>query len=88
MLNLNTPLRTIQGLLAIIALGLNGYGKPHPRSPQRAPTTQHMYQQTNKLTNVRNSNILVPRTHPPFHRPPRIPLPSLLRRLDSLPPSL
>ena len=30
MLNLNTPLRTIQGLLAIIALGLNGYGKPHP----------------------------------------------------------
>ncbi|KAK0508303.1 hypothetical protein JMJ35_009387 [Cladonia borealis] len=25
MLNLNTPFRTIQGLLAIIALGLNGY---------------------------------------------------------------
>ena len=26
MLNLNTPLRTIQALLALISLGLNGYG--------------------------------------------------------------
>ena len=35
MLNLNTPLRIIQGLLALIALGLNGYGKPHLSSPQQ-----------------------------------------------------
>ena len=35
MRNLNTPLRTIQGLLAVIALGLNGYSKRLLSYPDR-----------------------------------------------------
>ena len=41
MRNLNTPLRIIQGLLALIALGLNGYGKPHLPSPHHRPKPAH-----------------------------------------------
>lgn len=29
MLNINTPLRLVQAGLAVVALGLNGYGKTH-----------------------------------------------------------
>lgn len=50
MFNVNLPLRTLQLILAIVALGLNSHGTPY-QAPL-SPATQRIKEKNNKKTNI------------------------------------